>query len=533
MIKIFFLTDSFIARFVSKILFSGGLIVFFTCGSSAQFVPVGSLVDETLRSMQLLGKSDSSVSFTARPYFNNRSTSIQKAYSFLESDTNLTYQKSFQFAGNTGRFSILPVSFIQQFNTHHPYGWNDGSMIAAKGYQTLLSAGFYASIGPLEVQLQPEALFAANNGYESNARYGVNTSKSYSRIFAGQSSIRLSAGAVSIGISNENLWWGPGIYSSLLMSNNAQGFEHLFFKSRRPVSTPIGSFEWQLIGGKLLADDNLPYENTNLTTASLPKDWRYLSAMVISYHPKWMPGLFLGFTRAIQQYKTDMNLGSPGFLEKYIPVIALAIQKKNVQNDDNKKRDQLASFFLRWLLAKANAEFYVEYGFNDYGVNVRDYVMGPTHSAAYIAGVRKIIPLIKPLTRLELGFEITQMSQSPDYLVRDAGNWYVHSQVLQGYTNNNQIIGAGAGFGANVQSLSATWVQGWKQLGFLVERVERDPLNHTNHWIDLGIGVLPQWKYKNVVFSGKLQFINSSNYAWEKDVNRFNLHSRLSIQYLL
>ena len=125
------------------------------------------------------------------------------------------------------------------------------------------------------------------------------------------------------------------------------------------------------------------------------------------------------------------------------------------------------------------------------------------------------------------------MSQSPDYLVRDAGNWYVHSQVLQGYTNNNQIIGAGAGFGANVQSLSATWVQGWKQLGFLVERVERDPLNHTNHWIDLGIGVLPQWKYKNVVFSGKLQFINSSNYAWEKDVNRFNLHSRLSIQYLL
>jgi hypothetical protein len=527
------LSDSFVARFVSKILFSGGFIFLFAYSSSAQFIPVGSLVEETLRSMQLMGKSDSSVSFALRPFVNNQSTSIQKAYSFIASDSNQTYQKPFHFAGKTGWFSILPVSFIQQFNTHHPYGWNDGSMISAKGYQTLFSAGVYASLGPLEVQLQPEVVFAANPVFEGNSLYGSNTLKSYSKILPGQSSIRLSAGSVSIGLSSENLWWGPGIHSSLLMSNNATGFAHLFFKSRRPVSTPIGSFEWQLIGGKLLADDNLPYENKNLTTASLPKDWRYLSAMVISYHPKWVPGLFLGFTRAIQQYESDMNLGSPGFFEKYIPVIALAIQKKNVQNDDNKKRDQLASFFLRWLLAKANAEFYVEYGFNDYGVNVRDYVMAPTHSAAYIAGVKKIVPLQKPLTRLELGFEITQMSQSPDYLVRNAGNWYEHSQVLQGYTNNNQIMGAGAGFGANVQSLTATWVQGWKQLGFLIERVERDPLNHVNHWLDLGIGVLPQWKYKNVIFSGKLQFINSSNYAWEKEVNRFNVHSRLSIQYLL
>ena len=114
------MSDSFVARFVSKILFSGGFIFLFAYSSSAQFIPVGSLVEETLRSMQLMGKSDSCVSFAVRPFANNQSTSIQKAYSFIASDSNQTYQKPFHFAGKTGRFSILPVSFIQQFNTIIP-----------------------------------------------------------------------------------------------------------------------------------------------------------------------------------------------------------------------------------------------------------------------------------------------------------------------------------------------------------------------------------------------------------------------------
>ena len=208
----------------------------------------------------------------------------------------------------------------------------------------------------------------------------------------------------------------------------------------------------------------------------------------------------------------------------------MAFQKKNVQNDDNKRTDQLASLYMRWILQKSHAEFYIEYGFNDYGVSIRDYVMSPTHSAAYTVGFTKIISLPRS-SNLEIAGEITQMSQSPDYLVRYAGNWYEHSTILHGYTNQNQIMGAGAGFGANVQSLTTTWSKGWKRLGLLLERVDRDPLNHTDKWIDVSIGILPQYKYKQLVLSGKFQFINSNNYAWEKDMNRFNFHSRLVLEY--
>ena len=498
----------------------------------AQSIQVGSLSDEVARTMQLMGKLDSSISFTVRPLQTNFIISNPCIYSFVDSNISRSIGQSRQFLNRKGSFYFLPISLVQQFNSHHPYGWNDGSMIAANGYQALIAGGIYSTIGPLSVQLKPEFVYASNPDYEINGAYGSYNAVIYQKLFSGQSNISLSAGPIATGISTENLWWGPGRNSSLLMSNNAPGFLHGFFRSNKPLKTAIGSFEWQLIGAELTANDNWAYENRNLKKASLPQDSRYLNAYVISYHPKWVPGLFLGMTRGIQVYQKDMSLSGNSFLNKYLPVIFKPLQKQNAQGDDTLRTDQLASFFLRWVLPKSRTEFYIEYGFNDYGQNVRDYLQAPTHSAAYLAGFKTILP-ISAATYMDIGFEITQLSQTPDYLVRNAGNWYVHSEVLQGYTHQNQILGAGAGLGCNVQTASATWVKGWKQLGILLERVERDPQYHQYKWIDLSIGILPQYKYGNMVFSGKFQFINSTQYAWEKDSNRFNLHARISVQYLL
>lgn len=476
----------------------------------AQFIPVGTFQDRDLRSKQLLGLYDSTVSFSVRSLI-------------TEPNAKMNWKRPI--------VKILPVTLTQQFNSHHPYGWNDGAMIAAKGYQSLISAGIYGSFGPLDIQLQPEYVFAANNNYENNNAYGSKPTGSYSKLFAGQSAISLSAGVFSIGYSTKNLWWGPGLRSALLMSNNAPGFGHFFFKTRKPLRTAIGSFEWQLIGGQLNANDKLAYENQHLLPNTLASKSRYLSGLVISYQPKWMPGLFLGFSRSVQTYSAYNNSSNLGVLEKYIPVLALAVQKKNNFGDDTLNRDQLASFFMRLVFPKAQTEFYIEYGFNDYGVNTRDYLLGPSHSAAYITGIKKIMAL-RNSARLELGLELTQMSQTPDWMVRSAGNWYAHGQIYEGYSNHNQILGSGAGFGANVQSINATWIKGWKQLGLLIERVDRDPQTHTNKWIDLGIGVLPQWKYQQFVISGLIELIKSRNYTWERSNTIINLHTRVGVQYI-
>jgi hypothetical protein len=474
--------------------------------------------DNDARTMQLLDRFDPRVSFSMQQAGVNGTNPF-------DSIPGKVFQK-----GKTS-LSVLPFSLVQQFNTHHPYGWNDGPMISAKGYQGMLSAGIQASLGPVELQLQPEFIFAANPPYRVSASYGANTGTNYLKLFPGQSSLQVNIGKTAIGVSTANIWWGPGVHSSLLMSNNAPGIPRVFFRSRKPVNIGIGSLEWQLMGGWLQSDFRYPFENNHLKMMS-GGDTRYLNGLVVSYQPKWVPGLFLGFTRAVQTYAAT-NAGAPAaFFERYFPTIALAIQKKDVKDEDSLSRDQLASFFLRWVFPKAHFEFYAEYGFNDYSMNWRDYSLGTSHSAAYIVGFRKVIPRGDD-KRIEFGMELTQMAQSPDWMVRNAGNWYEHSTIHEGYTNQNQIIGAGAGWGANVLSIDASWVSKNKRLGFLLERINRDPVNRPVKWIDLGLGVAPQWKKGQFVVGGLLELVKTNQYLWETGNSVLNVHSRLSVQYYL
>lgn len=478
-----------------KKIFSFLFLFLFIVKGSSQSTRLEHFHFDENRNMQLLGNFDSSYSF-----------SVSKT--LVSSDNVKNWKKPV--------IDLLPVNLIQQFNLNNPYGWNDGPMQQAKGFQAIARMGAKLNFGIFDVQLSPELLYVGN--------------QSYKKIFPGQSFVRANLGRISFGVSSENLWWGPGIYSSLLMSNNAPGFNHAFIGTNKPLNTPIGQFEFKLIGAKLTSDKGLPYENYFNQIRNVNDNWRYLNAYVFSWKPKWVKGLFLGMTRSLQQYGQQVQSQSNGFVSKYLPVLGLALQKKNNFGDDTLDRDQLASVFLRWILPKSNAEFYIEYGKNDYGVDIRDYLMAPSHSYAYTVGFRKLLPKTME-NYVQLEAEITQMSQSPDAMVRSAGNWYVHGPIRQGYTHQNQIIGAGAGFGANVQTASATWINGDIRNGFLIQRVERDPEGRPNKWTDLSIGWMPQWKYKNMLLGAKVQLIRSNNYNWEKGNHSFNLHSRLMIQY--
>jgi hypothetical protein len=148
-------------------------------------------------------------------------------------------------------FKILPVGLTTKFNSHSPYGWNDGGMIMAKGLQTMVSAGVYAKWGPLSIQLQPELYYAANPSYTTTTGYGFNSGKSFQKIYFGQSAIKLNLGPISLGLSSQNNWWGPGQFSSIMMSNNAPGFNHFSINTSKPIKTPIGSIEFQLVMGRL------------------------------------------------------------------------------------------------------------------------------------------------------------------------------------------------------------------------------------------------------------------------------------------
>ena len=506
--------------------------VFFSPSVFAQSIPVGfQPFEDYYRRKQLNGELDSTLSFTIRPV---APAFIQKGRR-NEPDTLLNPGKTiYQSASGKSSILLLPFSWQQRYNGNPSYSRNDGLMIPAKGYQSYLSAGFFARSGLLSIQIKPEYVFAENGKFrEYRSYYGAADlpvrfgNDPYSRLSWGQSSIRLNFDPLSIGISNENLWWGPGMQNSILMSNTAAGFKHLTLNTTRPLRTPIGSLEAQIISGRL--------EGSGYTTG-LPDDWRYLSGMVFSYQPRWVPGLFLGMTRSFQMYHEDMD----GSFGDYFPILQ-AFQKKNT-NEDAKRRDQLTSVFARWLLAKSRAEVYFEYGLNDHSYNTRDFLMSPEHSRAYTIGMNKLIPFKGRKDEfIQIGAELTHMEQAIDRTLRDAGEWYTHHQVIHGYTNRGEVLGAGIGPGGNMQSVHVSWVKALNRIGLQLERYEHngDLANVYGYgpWIDLSAAAVASRTYKKFIFNAKLQAIESVNYQWlsgplgSENKNVFRVNGEVGVVY--
>ena len=513
---------------------------------------------DVYRRAQLLGQVDSSVSFTVHPLF-SESLKLKRSY---ESDSssffkNLKPFEELKITSGKASIKILPIIWDQQYNPHHPEGFNDGAMIPSKGYQTLISGGVFAKFGALSIQLMPEIVFAQNSSYTSfssintgsisDKYYGSFVNKIdmpekfgdgvYGKVLAGQSSARLTFNPISIGISTENLWWGPGMKNSIIMSNTAPGFKHITINTTRPIKSFLGSFEGQLIAGRLNASGYTP-SAINKQYIPKPNDWRYINAAIFTYQPKWFSGLFLGFSRSFYLYHKDMG----GKLSDYLPIVT-PFEKKNADastgSEDSKKRDQLSSLFARWIFPKAHAEMYFEFGRNDHSYDLRDFVLLPEHSRAYILGFRKLTKLKEPDQFIQVGFEATQLELNGTNNYRPVESWYSHYQVRDGYTNNGQLIGAGIGPGSNMQSLDCSWVNQAKIIGLQFDRIVHNNDFHyyanpnlKNNWVDLGISAFTQWNYKNLLIKGTFKYINSFNYQHSTtSLNESNLSIKLGIIY--
>lgn len=520
-----------------------------------QTLPVGTAVlEEAFRRGQLAGEKDSTISFCIRPLF---------------PDSSFPQGKPF-------KFKILPVTILTQYTTHHPFSLNDGAMIPAKGFETMASAGVYAKIGPLSIQFRPEFVCAENKPFDGfpeahpvavwSAYYEFNANIDlperfgdvpYTRFFWGQSSIRLNLGPASIGLSNENLWWGPGFRNSLLMSNTTPGFTHLTLNTTRPVKTPIGSFEAQLIAGRLESSGYyLPVPDTNnpgyrsYYMQPKPSDWRYMNGVVFTWQPRWVQGLFLGATRVFEVYRKDMGTK----FSDYLPVILpLSKERSGEQVSEDSKSNQIASVFLRWLWQKERAEIYIEFGRDDHAWNLRDFFLEPEHSSAWIAGFRKMIPFNhKPEQYIQVAVELTHLENSRvGMLYRTSGPWYLHSVVKQGYTQMGQLLGAGIGPGSNLQTLDVSWVKQLSVIGFRLERYVHNNDFHylaihdiRAHWVDFIVSLIGQYEYRNFLFSTRLNGITGFNYEhlyesipanstewWNPGKKVFNFQAQVGVTY--
>ncbi len=561
------------------------LFLFFTfIGSYSQTVNLNeSYLNDYLRTSQLLGNFKSDISFTLKP-FEISKNGIEINKEIFDSEKYAPTLLSF-LKGN-GKIKILPLDYNIEFNSHHPYNRNNGSMVPNRGYQHILSAGIYAEIGPLSIQLKPEYLFSENKDFEGfgegpNGHYSSTWAeryklwnkidmperfgeKSISKTLIGQSSIRLNFKGLSLGVSNENIWWGPSIRNSIMMSNHARGFKHVTFNTTKPLQTKIGNFELQVVSGRLESSGYLPagserqHAGTNIYVPKINQrgetdDWRYLQGYTITYSPKWVSGLSLGFIRWVQMYgalvegKYPWLEGSP----TWFPAFSNLFRKNDKYENYEAQTNQAAGVFLRWLWKDSKAEIYVDYNHNDSKQNIRDLLLDSDHSRAVTIGLQKIFKINND--DFLFSWEWTQMEQTASRLLRNAGSWYMHNWTFDGYTNEGEVLGAGIGPGSNSHYFALNRIRDKEKLGIALEIIDQDndfyheafisARDPRRYWKDFNLHVNFSKKYKSLWLSSNLMFSRSLNYQWDlddtateyyhpgNDVNNF--HMTLKLAYLI
>ena len=448
----------------------------------------------------------------------------------------------------------LPMFFISKYNSGRPYGWGDLAVIPNVGFQQYLSTGLNIKYKFFNIRIQPEIVWAQNNRYQGLSddfypsfyfdRYSVWSvgdfperlaNSSYFKFLLGQSKFTFSIGSFELGVSNENFWWGPSQFNSLTFSNNAPGFPRFEVKTLKSLKTFLGKFETDFFIGSLSPSGivfsqndslNLIYGKKGIVTSK-----RYLNGLMVSYQPKWIDNLWIGFGRTFQVYD---SLERDSFLD-WFPVFE-GLQKVgffengNTVEYDANSRDQQFVIFGNYRVSKFLFDLYFEFGRRDHSYNWREFVLNPEHARAFILGFIKILNLKNGNSKIQILGEITQQQPSINRNIRysrlnTGSSWHEHS-ITGGFTNLGQGLGVGVGQGSNVQTIEISLVNGYEKKGITIERVERDmgffyrvfPLPSENKpWIDLSLGFLYDKQFNNLLLSSKLQLIHARNYQWQLD----------------
>jgi hypothetical protein len=373
-------------------------------------------------------------------------------------------------------------------NSTLPFGQNDGALWAGKGANVRALAGFTLSAGPIRLVVIPELAYSSNSGLSINPAdpqfvpavpanrstfsspsnvfpYSIDLpwrlgDASFSRIYPGQSSLSVAAGPIEAGAATENEWWGPALRNPVVMSDNAPGFPHAFLRTSHPLNTLLGSLDARWIVGGLHESDYFDNDLTN--------DVRSLSAIAIAWKRSAASGLTLGFTRSVISATTGYG-DVAGHLFDALSNTGHPDARAVTDSTMISGSDQIFSLFARWAFPGYGLESYVEWARADFPVSLRDFLEQPDHSRGYTAGIQWARPIgINAHFRVQ--GELTNLEQSSTYRFRPIGSFYTSRSVIQGYTNEGQIIGAGIGPGSSAQWIAGDYFKGGWQMGVTAGR---------------------------------------------------------------
>ena len=373
---------------------------------------------------------------------------------------------------------MLPDLYYSR-NSALPYGENDGALWAGRGSNFRGIAGVAAQVGRLRVVVLPE-LTASDNGafqytpqfvpplpasrspysspwnvfpysIDAPVRFG---NANVARLSPGQSSILIRIKGLDAGFVTENEWWGPGVRTAIVMSDNAEGFPRLVLRSARPWSTRAGDFELRWMWGGVTESAWFDFDSSN--------NLRSVSSIAGTWTPWFEPDLALGFARSV--YAPARGWGQA--LSRPFDAFASTGRPNARPASDTvirPGRDQIFSLFGRWVFPQAGFATYAEWARSEMPRSFRDFLLAPNHSQGYTFGLEWARPVGVASIRLQA--EHSYLEQSSTFRSRQQGSFYTSRAVVQGYTNRGQVVGAGMGQGSSGEWFAADYLRNAWQVG--------------------------------------------------------------------
>jgi Capsule assembly protein Wzi len=439
------------------------------------------------------------------------------------------------------QFKWLPILNKLQYVGDHPYDWNDGVMIPAKGWQQYMNAGVHLKWKQFELQIAPEFVAAQNlnfegfgedmdpiqwrdyyrlqNFIEQPQQFG---NGQYRRLFVGQSFLKYNLKNTTISVSTANQWWGPNKRNALILSNNAGGFPHLSIANKKQIQTKIGAFNYQFVWGLLKNGNWQPTQPTktyrgNKLYVPKPDTSRLFQGLNINYTPKWFKNLTVGVSQSYVQYANQIS---------GLDFVPIKIIVRRLPNELPNKPIILTAFNFNYQLPAANANFYGEFGWNLNQTTLRNFMLQPDKGLASVLGFSKIFPttqkhyweFLAEMANLQLQTRAEQFS------IGAPPSWYLGADVVQGYTHNGQILGAGIGPGATSQTIELNWRKANNRIGLNAERRLHNNdfyvFSFTNSgdfrrwYVDFATTLKIDWSFGRWDLSPRLSYIQTNNYNW-------------------
>jgi hypothetical protein len=386
------------------------------------------------------------------------STGMLKGQLYIPADPiNILFFEASQFELGTQGLGdlLLRPSFSQSYNNWRGHWqfqfrteifWNDNAPNLENTSDRWIGKGmsFFESFKlsfmnkVLAFTIEPFSFYNSNKNYDEPYRIDdyskLNDNRAHVESPYRVSGIReaqiyLHYRGIGFGYSNANMWWGPGIHTSLNMTSNTTGFPYMF----------IGTTNEQHIRDIGI---QVKYVFSDLKDKNVAEPYYTALAAAITYYSS--PQITFGFSRTYLTggNRTDETISK--WEAMTIPFEAFFLKNKVKDGSPESSLDiwdQTLVGYLQLTFPEVNFKVFIEYGRNDHAWDGKDFSRQPDHTAASIIGFRKYgffghdniiggfeyANLIKTKFWPERHFEDWYARWEYDYSNYDGRHWAAHS----------------------------------------------------------------------------------------------------------